>query len=141
MRYAFALATVLRVRRAQERAAQARLLAANASLVSAIEARDLAEARYRSTGSLVVDRASLLAERCQAGLAAATVERARREVSRAAGEAALAHVGWTEAAKRVAMLERLDARRRAEHLVEEGRREVAMVDDIVAARYATAVER
>jgi flagellar export protein FliJ len=141
MRYAFALATVLRVRRAQERAAQARLLVANASLVSAIEARDLAEARYRSTGSLVVDRASLLAERCQAELAAATVERARREVSRAGGEAALAHVGWTEAAKRVAMLERLDERRRAEHLVEEGRREVAMVDDIVAARYAMAVER
>ena len=141
MRYIFPLATVLRVRRAEERVARARLVAANASLVSAIEERDLAEARYRSAGSLVVDLASLLAERCQAELAARTLERARRDVSRAAGEAALAHVGWTEAAKRVAMLERLDERRRAEHLVEEGRKEVAMVDDVVAARYAMAVDR
>ena len=141
MRYRFPLEMVLRVRRAEEKVARARLLVANTSLVSAIAARDLADARYRATGSLVVDLASLLAERSAAELAAATLEHARKVVSRAASEAALAHVAWTSAAKRVAMLERLDEHRRGEHLVEEGRREVAMVDDIVASRYAMAATR
>ncbi|MHB1555056.1 MAG: flagellar export protein FliJ [Acidimicrobiales bacterium] len=141
MRYRFPLETVRRVRRAEEKVARARLLLANASLVSAIATRDLADARSRATGSPVVDLASLLEERCRAELAAVTLEHAKKAVSRAASEAALAHVAWTTAAKRVATLERLDERRRAEHLVEEGRREVAMVDDMVAARYAMAAKR
>jgi len=141
MRYRFPLETVLRVRRAEERAARARLLLANATLVSAIASRDLADARYRATGSRVVDLVSLLEERCAAELAAVALEHAKKMVSRAASEAALAHVAWTSAAKRVATLERLDERRRGEHLVDEARREVAMVDDIVAARYAMAATR
>jgi flagellar export protein FliJ len=141
MRYRFPLETVLRVRRAEEKAARARLLAANTSLVSAIAARDLADARYRATGSEVFELASLLEERCAAELAAAALEHAKRALSLAASEAALAHVAWTSAAKRVAALERLDERRRAEHTAEEGRREVAMVDDIVAGRYAMGVTR
>jgi flagellar export protein FliJ len=141
MRYRFPLETVLRVRRVEEKAARARLLCANATLASAIASRDLAAERYRETGLLVIDLASLLEERCAAELAATALEQASKAVSRAAGEAALAHVAWTSAARRVATLERLDERRRAEHLVEEGRRENAMVDDIVAARYAMAVGR
>jgi flagellar export protein FliJ len=141
MRYRFPLETVRRVRRAEEEAARARLLFANASLVSAIAARDLADAHYRATSSAVADLASLLEERCRADLAAAALERAKRAVSLAASEAALAHVAWASAAKRVATLDRLDERRRAEHLAEEGRQEVAMVDDIVAARYTMVAER
>lgn len=135
MKYVFRLATVLRVRRAEETTARASLMLANSSLVSAIGARELAEARYRAASSTVTDVAALLEERCNADLAAGTLERAQRRVSRAASEAALAHVSWTGAAKRVKMLERLDERRRAEHREEEGRREVAMIDDLVAARY------
>ena len=138
MTYVFRLQTVLRVRRAEEKAARANLHLANASLVSAIEARNRAQTRYLATSAQVADLASLLDERCVADLSARTLERAQRRMGRAASEAALAHVAWTSAAKRVAMLERLDERRHAEYLEEEARREVAMVDDIVAARYATA---
>ena len=139
MRYVFRLQTVLRVRRAEEKAARAKLHQANVSLVSAIAARDLAEARYLATSAHVADVASLLGERCDADLAARSVERAQRQVGRAASEAALAHVAWRSAAQRVTMLERLDERRHGEYLQEEARREVAMVDDIVGARHAMAV--
>ena len=89
MRYRFPLETALRVRRAEEKVARARLLLANASLVSAIAARDLADAHYRATGSFVVDLASLLEERCAAELAAVALEHAKSTVSRAASDAAL----------------------------------------------------
>jgi len=138
VRYVFRLATVLRVRRAEEQRARAALMVANASLVGAIEDRDEADARYRAQLTTVSDAASLVRERCDAELAAATLERAQRRVSRAASEAALARVEWSGAARRVAMLERLDERRRAEHLESERRREAVAVDDLVAGRRAHA---
>lgn len=139
MRYRFRLETVLRVRRSEESAARDALHHSNAALVRAIEARDRALTRYREAESAVAsDLEALLCERVSAELAARAVALAQRTVSRVASEAALAHVDWQRAARRVAALERLDERRRHEHVAQEGRREIARIDDIVAARYVSA---
>ncbi len=46
---------------------------------------------------------------------------------------------WSEAARRVTVLERLDERRRAEHADDERRAEVTEVDDLVTARHGMSV--
>lgn len=137
-RYRFRLETVLRVRRAEEADAKAALLQANARLRAALEARERAQQHYRD----VVDhhdghgtREQLRRERWEASVAADVLAAAQREAIRGAGEAALAQVDWAQAARRVAVLERLDLRRRAEHAAEEQRREASAVDDLVTARF------
>lgn len=138
-RYQFRLATVLRVRRMEEESAKLQLRGANIALRQAIAARDLAEERYRtftSTGPAAASAVHLLAERLEAGLLAEQVATAQRLAMDRATSAALAQARWSKAAKRVAVLERLDARRRSEHAAAELRAEVALVDDLVTARYA-----
>ncbi len=138
-RYRFRLETVLRVRRAEEADAKATLLQANARLRSALEVRELAQQRYRDVVDHQDDRVSpeqLRRDRWEASVAAEAVAAAQREAIRGAGEAALAQVDWAQAARRVAVLERLDLRRRSEHAAEEHRREAGAVDDLVTARFA-----
>jgi flagellar protein FliJ len=138
-RYQFRLATVLRVRRMEEEAAKVELRAANLALRQAVTARDAAEERYRAftaLGAAVVSAAQLHAERLEAGLLAEQCSVTQRVALERAAGAALAQARWSKSAKRVAVLERLDARRREEHAAAELRAEVALVDDLVTARYA-----
>ena len=137
-RYRFRLETVLRVRRAEESDAKAALMRANARLRATLEARGAAQRRYRDvvegqamSGSVE----QLRRDRWHAEVAARALFEAQREAMRIAGEAALAQVDWAQAARRVAVLERLDLRRRAEHAEGERRAEVGVVDDLVTARY------
>lgn len=138
-RHPFRLAVVLRVRRLEEEAATLELRAANFALRQAVIARDSAQQRYRGLTSGVQASGSvdqLHAERLEAGLLAEQAATAQRVAMERASAAALAQARWSKAAKRVAVLERLIARRRAEHEAEERRLEVALVDDLVTARFA-----
>src|SRR5207237_5450454 len=60
-------------------------------------------------------------------------EAARRQAEQDAAERRHA---WSQAAKEVSVLERLDERRRAEHALEAARQADAEVDDIVVGRFA-----
>ncbi len=136
MRYRFRLERVLRVRRTEEKSAKEAVQHLNSALVRAIETRDLARERYLvAEESMADDLETLLTERTDAELAALVLVHAERDVSRVASEAALAHLAWQRAARRVEALERLDERRRREYAEEEARREVSLVDDVVSARY------
>jgi flagellar FliJ protein len=137
--YRFRLATVLRIRRMEEETAKLELRAANVALRNAVAARDAADERYRSFTSskqAIASASELMAERLEAGLLAEQVAATQRRAMERAASAALAQARWSNAAKRVAVLERLDARRREEHAAGELRAEVALVDDLVTARYA-----
>lgn len=141
-RYRFRLETVLRVRRVEEDHAKRVLLGANTALRAAIERRDRARARYRAFadgGRDVRTIDQLHVERLQAGLLADEMASAQRAANAVANDAALARVQWSTAARRVAILERLNERRRAEHAERELRAEHAFVDDIVTARYLSEV--
>lgn len=137
--YRFRLATVLRVRRAEEETAKLDLRAANVALREAVAERDRAKQRYEAaaaSSAAVGSVEELHAHRLEAGLLAEQVAAAERLAMERTGTAVLAQARWSKAAKRVAVLERLDARRREEHAAEERQAEVALVDDLVSARYA-----
>jgi flagellar FliJ protein len=139
-RYEFRLAAVLRLRHAEEEQAREALAAANRHLRSVILERDAQSARYGelTRAELATTLDGLLAEQQAASLAAGVVASAKRAATNAAAEAALAQVSWTGSWRRVTVLERLDDRRRAEHAEEAQRAEVAVIDDIVTARYVAA---
>ncbi|MHB1973498.1 MAG: flagellar export protein FliJ [Acidimicrobiales bacterium] len=136
-RYVFRLQGVLQLRRAEEAQAREVLGAANARLRQAITARDVEVARYRRVAAMATATSveTLRAEMQGASLAAETVAAAREAVSVAAADTALAQVAWTACSRKVKILERLDERRRAEHAEQAQRAEIAVVDDIVTARY------
>src|SRR5206468_12799517 len=69
-------------------------------------------------------------------MAARTVRDAEAARRQAAEEATARREAWTQAAKEVSVLERLDERRRAEHALEAARQADAEVDDIVVGRFA-----
>lgn len=137
-RYRFRLETVLRVRRVEEEGAKRTLGAASMALRAAIDQEERARERYRSLAGAereicTVDE--LLGARLHAELLAEEVTRTQRALIDAASAAAFARVQWSMAARRVASIERLDQRRRAEHAAEELRVEAVFVDDIVTSRY------
>ena len=136
-RYRFRLDSVLRVRRAHEELARQELVQANRRLRSAMEAHRRESLRYSQLTATVglLEGSDFRRERAETELAAATLEAARIVMDAAAAEAATRYVGWTEAARQVAVLERLDDRRRAEHRAEEIRAEVAVADDLTGARF------
>ena len=143
-RYRFRLEAILRLRVAEEEHARAVLGRAERQLHAAWRLAIPSSRADRSLRPAFGPRASDVFHREEAvtGLAAATLRVAEREVALVAEAAARARVVWSEAARRVAILERLDERRRAEHEDEERRAEVALVDDIVTARYvANEIER
>jgi flagellar export protein FliJ len=137
-RYRFRLDSVLRARRAQEERARQELAQANLRLRTAMDVHRRESQRYAEITLTVgaLDNVEFHRQRAVAELAAATVEAARVAMDAAATEAATAYSAWTEAARLVAALERLDDRRRAEHRAEVLRGEVAVADDLTAARVA-----
>jgi flagellar protein FliJ len=137
-RFHFRLDKVLHVRRVQEDRARAELLTANrdSHLAAARVDERLADYNARSLPLgpqtfAAFERAVFLLDAGAAGVATArvshrdalTVVEARR-------------IDWTDARRKVAALERLEERRRAEHAVEVQRAEDQLVDDLVVARHA-----
>ena len=133
-RYRFRLETVLRVRRVEEDAARAALLAANAALADACALRDAAAAHYRQVpvelGSCSTEE--LRRARQREELAAAALSARQADVRDAARDAEQARQAWMTAVSRVKVLERLDNRRREEHRLELERDETRFLDDVGA---------
>jgi flagellar export protein FliJ len=130
-RYRFELETVLRVRRVQEEAAGFALAHANRDLQRAVLDHRVALARYESLqlGHGPLDLDSFRRDRDKAERLAGAVESAWTNVQVATDEVATRHAQWSTAAQRVAALEHLDERRRAEWLVDEQRAEMAAIDE------------
>jgi len=137
-RFRFRLDQVLHVRRVQEDQARFALMSANrdAHLAQARVDERLADYEQRRLplgpqSYADFERAVFLLD---SGAAAVGVARATRREALAVVEERRA--GWTDARRRVAALERLENRRRAEHAIESQRAEDRLVDDLVVARHA-----
>ena len=140
-RFRFRLDQVLHVRRVQEDRARFALLSANRDERLAQATVDTRLAIYADRHIAPgpqpypdFERAVFMLE---SGAAAV-------DVARLAHRDALALVDvrrseWTDARRRVAALERLEERRRAEHAIEVQRAEDQLVDDLVVARHARGV--
>jgi flagellar export protein FliJ len=137
-RYHFALASVMRARRAQEDLARQRLAAANRAVRQAegAYAALLAESQVPPVLGTAVDVASFQTTRAAEERMARSVESLRRAVIDAEVAAATQRAAWVEAAKVLKSLERLDERRREQWWLEERREEALTTDDIVGARWA-----
>lgn len=137
-RFRFRLDHVLRVRRLQEDQARAALLAANRAAHDAgarVEAR-LAEYATRRFPDGVQSYESFERALFLLDSAASAVEVARAGHREALGVVAERRDDWAGRRRRVAALERLEARRRSEHEIEMRRAEDRLVDDLVVARHA-----
>lgn len=136
-RFRFRLETVLRVRRVQEDLARAELMTANhaaherAALVAARTAEY--DARELPSGVHSYDTFALQTFRWDAAAGAVTTARAAHRDAMAV--VADRRRDWSEARARVAALERLEERRRADHALEVRRAEDRLVDDLVVARH------
>jgi flagellar FliJ protein len=135
--YRFRLAPVLRLRRAEEEAARAALVAARLKLRDALSARDAAAARCAALTPVngVVSYENFLIERQASDVAAAILCVAQSELSLAGGAVAMTQAEWTAARRAVEVLERLDVARRAEHQHEMGRLESIEIDDFATAAF------
>jgi flagellar FliJ protein len=137
-KFRFRLDQVLHVRRVQEDRARFQLLSANrdAHLASALVDERLAAYAERRlpTGTQSFEDFERAVFRLDAAAGAIGVARARHREALVVVDERRAE--WTDARRRVAALERLEERRRAEHAVEVQRAEDQLVDDLVVARHA-----
>jgi flagellar export protein FliJ len=135
-RYAFRLEPVLRVRRIEEERAILELATATRALADAEATLERRLDRYGAVpvpvGPVPVDH--LLRMRARLDGVAASVVHAGTQRLRAEAVVDVRRQSWSDAATRVAALERLDERRRAEHAHETQRQELVEVDDMVVAR-------
>ena len=137
-RFRFRLEQVLRVRRVQEDQAKAELLTANHN--AHLTARRVEE-RLAAYESRALPGGAQPYEAFEHALFMLDAAAGAVDVARADHRAALDVVderraAWAGARRRVAALERLEERRRAEHDVEMRRAEDQLVDDLVVARHA-----
>jgi flagellar export protein FliJ len=142
-RFRFRLEQVLRVRTIQEDRARAELLAANRAAHEAAaheEARRVEyDRRERPAGTQpIVDFERTMFLLDTAAGAVTVAREAHREALAVVDER---RADWTAARRRVAALERLEDRRRAEHALEVRRMEDQLVDDLVVARHARGATR
>ena len=139
-RYEFRLQSVLRARRTQEDQARQSLALANRRLRDAQVLLAQEQTRYQSVNvsSGVADVSVARSEQSWQHLAAASVAHVARCCEDLAVAAADHQAAWREAAGRVAALERLDDRRRAEHALVTARADSVEVDDLVTARFLPA---
>jgi flagellar protein FliJ len=137
-RFHFRLAQVLRVRRVQEDQARYALMSANG--LAALAARRVDERLDEYAQRQMPEGPQSFAdfERSVFLLdsAAGAVGAARSAHREALDVVAACRAEWTDARRRVAALERLEERRRAEHAIEVQRAEDRFVDDLVVARHA-----
>jgi flagellar export protein FliJ len=147
-KYAFRLETVRRVRRAQETVAKADLARANNEVSDAIAAVESRIAQYEEhlatrpegaasqSGTTIVRVDAFMRRRYFNELAGNAVVAARSSLAAAQLEADVARGAWSEKAKQVKALDRLDERRREEHVLAYNREVDAEVDDIVTGRFS-----
>lgn len=135
-RYSFRLGDVLRIRRLQEDMARNSVLTARRAEDDAAALVARRESRYDdlTVPALQQSRQQFLAWRQQAGHRADSVILAHGQHRDAAASTAAAVDGWRMAHNRVEALERLDGRRREEHLVDVRRDEDAHADEVVVSR-------
>lgn len=136
-RYRFPLEVVLRARRAQEDLARQNLVGANHRVRQAQEHLSRQQARYMTVANPVgvVDAVAAVQDHAGRQVLAGVVDEAKRRFEDRSVEAAVLQAAWREAAQRVAALERLDERRRADHSVMALRAELVEVDDLVTSRF------
>ncbi len=137
-RYQFRFEHVARVRRIQEDQARAELLAARHRLL--VAEAELAsrsdDYRARRSSDASGSTSSFRSLRHQDDLLANAVTAARCAEANARLLVAQRIDVWTEAAQKVAAMERLDERDRERHSTEAAREEQAELDDLVAPRHA-----
>lgn len=137
-RYQFRFEHVARVRKIQEDQARAELLAARHRLLVAEAELAARSDDYRARlstetpGSAAVFRS----QRHQDDLLATAVTAARCAEANARLAVSQRIDIWTEAARKVAAMERLDERDRERHAADAAREEQAELDDLVAPRHA-----
>jgi flagellar export protein FliJ len=137
-RFRFRLDQVLHVRRVQEDQARFALMSANRDAQTAQTRVDERLADYELRRLPLGPQSYAEFERAvfllDSGAAAVGAARATQREALAVVEERRA--GWTDARRRVAALERLETRRRAEHAIEVQRADDRLVDDLVVARHA-----
>ena len=137
-RYRFRFEHVARVRQIQEEQARADLLLARQRLIQA--GADLAaRAQYyesRRSQSEVSTSSQFRSERDRDELLSMAVIAARCAEANAKLLVGEKLDTWTEAARRVSAMERLDERSRDRHAAEEAREEQVELDDLVSPRLA-----
>jgi flagellar export protein FliJ len=136
-KFRFRLHSVLRVRRIQEDLARARLLNANAAAREAEQMVDARLAHYHELDRPAGRQLEPVFTGTWAHLdhAAGAVDVAREQRIEALALVAERRADWSEASMRVAALERLEDRQRAEHAVEAQRDEDRLTDDLVVSRH------
>jgi flagellar export protein FliJ len=148
-KYAFRLETVRRVRRAQEAVAQAELARKNNEVSNAIAAVEARMGKYEErlsarpdggalspTGGSIVRVDAFMKRRYFNELASNAVVAARSSLAAAQLEADIARSAWSQKAKQVKALDRLDERRKEEYVLAYNRELDAEVDDIVTGRFS-----
>lgn len=135
--YTFRLAAVLRLRRAELEQAELTLSRANATLSRLITERNEVLAHCKSLDVAPPEQNGIdfSAKRAELSRTAAAVLELDAKVNVAAADAALAHIRWSSAHKRVGMLERLDENRRSEWRQENTRREANELDELATAAF------
>jgi flagellar export protein FliJ len=136
-KFKFRLAQVMRVREVQEDRARAELLGANRA---AHEAAVRVETRLGEYASRSLPDGATSYEEFERALflldsAAGAVDVARADHRTALDVVDKRREEWAAARRRVAALERLEARRREEYALEMRRAEDRLVDDLVVARH------
>lgn len=137
-RHTFRLATVLRVRRAEEDQARAALAEANrctAEAETALTAREAAYAAHLTAAGLRT-AAEFRRDQVLRDAAALAVRTATRAVDDARASAALRRLGYLDANRRVEALERYEEREREVWRHRLGAEEQRVSDDLVTARFA-----
>ena len=137
-RYRFRLEPVLRVRRQEQDAARAAVLAATARTSAEGEALAERDQAYAAGTTAHGSRSAadfVHVQEHRAALGRAVLEQ-RRRLQEAEVRLAHARTGWTAAAVRVGALDRLDDRQRAEHTARAQKEEEMVVDDLVVSRFA-----
>jgi len=136
-RYRFRLEQVARIKRLEEDQARYDLAHCNAVLGRDREALSSEQSRYASlpvhVGTMSAD--SLKNEMAVGALCAATLLEAERRVDSSEALVRTARSVWVERHRGVAVLKRLDERRRIEHDLDAQREEAAAIDDIVTGRW------
>lgn len=135
-RYQFRLAHVERVRKIQEEQARAELLAARQRLMQAgADLNRQAEAYVeRRSKSAAAGTSQFRSHRDRDEMLATAVMAARAAEANALILVDQRLDSWTEAARAVSALERLDERQRERHQIEVDRAEQAELDDLVPPR-------
>ena len=136
-KFRFRLDPVLRVRRIEEERAKIRLMEANAvarHTASVVETRLHAYLTAPRPETLMTlqgfDKARFLLE-----AAATSVESARVAHREALDAVDNCRVAWLETKQKVGAVERLEERKREEHMIDLRRAEDRLIDDLVVARH------